>query len=207
MPKVSLYKKDGTEAGQIELNDAVFGAEVNEAAMHQVVVAQLAAKRQGTQSVLTRAEVRGGGIKPWRQKGTGRARAGSSRSPVWTKGGVVFAMKPRDYTQKVNKKLRQLAIRSALSMKVNDGDIIVLEDLTLDAPKTKLMAGVLRQFDAKKALVVTYGGGSDSVVRASGNIPNVKTLAADCVNVYDLLNYDKLVITQDAVKKVEEVFA
>jgi large subunit ribosomal protein L4 len=207
MPKVSLYKKDGTEAGQIELNDAVFGAEVNEAAMHQVVVAQLAAKRQGTQSVLTRAEVRGGGIKPWRQKGTGRARAGSSRSPVWTKGGVVFAMKPRDYTQKVNKKLRQLAIRSALSMKVNDGDIIVLEDLTLDAPKTKLMAGVLRQFDAKKALVVTYGDGSDSVVRASGNIPNVKTLAADCVNVYDLLNYDKLVITQDAVKKVEEVFA
>lgn len=207
MPKVSLYKKDGTKAGQIELNDAVFGAEVNEAAMHQVVVAQLAAKRQGTQSVLSRAEVRGGGIKPWRQKGTGRARAGSSRSPVWTKGGVVFAMKPRDYTQKVNKKLRQLAIRSALSMKVNDGDIIVLEDLTLDAPKTKLMAGVLSKFDAKKALVVTYGDSSDSVVRASGNIPNVKTLAADCVNVYDLLNYDKLVITRDAVKKVEEVFA
>ncbi len=207
MPKVSLYKKDGTEAGQIELNDVVFGAEVNEAAMHQVVVAQLAAKRQGTQSVLSRAEVRGGGIKPWRQKGTGRARAGSSRSPVWTKGGVVFAMKPRDYTQKVNKKLRQLAIRSALSMKVADGDIIVLEDLKLDAAKTKLMAGVLNKFDAKKALVVTYGDGSDSVVRASGNIPNVKTLAADCVNVYDLLNYDKLVITQEAVKKVEEVFA
>ncbi len=207
MPKVSLYKKDGSEAGQIELNEAVFGAEVNEAAMHQVVVAQLAARRQGTQSVLSRAEVRGGGIKPWRQKGTGRARAGSSRSPVWTKGGVVFAMKPRDYTQKVNKKLRQLAIRSALSMKVADGDIIVLEDLKLDAPKTKLMAGVLNKFDAKKALVVTYGDSSDSVVRASGNIPNVKTLAADCVNVYDLVNYDKLIITADAVKKVEEVFA
>ena len=207
MPKVSLYKKDGSEAGQIELNEAVFGAEVNEAAMHQVVVAQLAARRQGTQSVLSRAEVRGGGIKPWRQKGTGRARAGSSRSPVWTKGGVVFAMKPRDYTQKVNKKLRQLAIRSALSMKVADGDIIVLEDLKLDAPKTKLMAGVLNRFDAKKALVVTYGDSSDSVVRASGNIPNVKTLAADCVNVYDLVNYDKLIITADAVKKVEEVFA
>ncbi len=207
MPQVSLYKKDGTQAGQIELSEAVFGAEVNEAAMHQVVVAQLAARRQGTQSVLSRAEVRGGGIKPWRQKGTGRARAGSSRSPVWTKGGVVFAMKPRDYTQKVNKKLRQLAIRSALSMKVADGDIIVLEDLMLDAPKTKLMAGVLNNFDAKKALVVTYGDGSDSVVRASGNIPNVKTLAADCVNVYDLVNYDKLIITADAVKKVEEVFA
>lgn len=206
MPKVSLYKKDGTEAGQIELSEAVFGAEVNEAAMHQVVVAQLAGRRQGTQSVLTRAEVRGGGIKPWRQKGSGRARAGSSRSPVWTKGGVVFAMKPRDYSQKVNKKLRQLAIRSALSMKVADGDIIVLEDLALEAPKTKLMAGVLKKFDAGKALVVTYGD-SESVVRASGNIPNVKTLAADCVNVYDLINYDKLVITADAVKKVEEGFA
>ena len=207
MPKVSLYKTDGTEAGQIELSDVVFGAEVNEAAMHQVVVAQLAGRRQGTQSVLSRAEVSGGGIKPWRQKGSGRARAGSSRSPVWTKGGVTFAMKPRDYSQKVNKKLRQLAIRSALSMKVNDGDIIVLEDLRLDAPKTKLMAGVLNKFDAKKALVITCGDDSESVVRASGNIPNVKTLAADCVNVYDLINYDKLVITKDAVKKVEEVFA
>jgi large subunit ribosomal protein L4 len=207
MPKVSLYKMDGTEAGQIELSEAVFGAEVNEAAMHQVVVAQLAGRRQGTQSVLSRAEVRGGGIKPWRQKGSGRARAGSSRSPVWTKGGVVFAMKPRDYSQKVNKKLRQLAIRSALSMKVADGDIVVLENLNLEAPKTKLMAGVLKKFDATKALVVTYGDGSESVVRASGNIPNVKTLAADCVNVYDLVNYDKLVITADAVKKVEEVFA
>ena len=207
MPKVSLYKMDGTEAGQIELSDAVFGAEVNEAAMHQVVVAQLAARRQGTHSALTRAEVRGGGIKPWRQKGTGRARAGSSRSPLWTKGGVVFAVKPRDYTQKVNKKLRQLAIRSALSMKVSEGDIIVLENLKLEAPKTKLMAGVLKKFDVKKALIVTCGEDSANVVRASGNIPNVKTLAADCVNVYDLINYDKLVITADAVKKVEEVFA
>lgn len=133
MPKVSVYKTDGSEAGQIELCDDVFGAKVNEAAMHQVVVAQLAGRRQGTQSVLTRAEVRGGGIKPWRQKGSGRARAGSTRSPIWTGGGVVFAMKPRDYSQKVNKKLRKLAIRSALSMKVNDGDIIVLENIVLDA--------------------------------------------------------------------------
>ncbi len=206
MPKVSVYKTDGSEAGQIELSDDVFGAKVNEAAMHQVVVAQLAGRRQGTQSTLTRAEVRGGGIKPWRQKGSGRARAGSSRSPIWTGGGVVFAMKPRDYSQKVNKKLRKLAIRSALSMKVSDGDIIVLENLELEAPKTKLMAGVLNRLDVKKALVVTYGN-SESVVRASGNIQGVKTLAADCVNVYDLLNYDKLVITRDAVKKVEEVFA
>jgi len=206
MPKVSVYKKDGTKAGQINLNDEIFGAEVNEAAMHQVVVAQLANKRQGTQSNLTRSEVSGGGIKPWRQKGTGRARAGSSRSPVWTKGGVTFAMKPRDYSQKVNKKLRKLAICSALSMKVADKDIIVLEDLALDAPKTKIMAEILKGFDVKKALIVTQAK-DDAVVRAANNIKGVKTLTADTVNVYDLVNYDKLIITKDAVKKVEEVFA
>ncbi len=206
MPKVSVYKTDGTESGKIELKNEVFGIEVNEAVMHQVVVAQLANRRQGTQSALTRAEVRGGGIKPWRQKGTGRARAGSSRSPVWTKGGMVFAVKPRDYSQKVNKKVRKLAIQSALSMKVADKNIIVLEDLALDAPKTKLMAGVLKNFGAVKALIVTAAK-DEAVVRASGNIQGVKTLPADSVNVYDLLNYDKLVITKDAVKKVEEVFA
>jgi large subunit ribosomal protein L4 len=206
MPKVSVYKTDGTESGNMELNNEVFGIEVNEAVMHQVVVAQLANKRQGTQSALTRAEVSGGGIKPWRQKGTGRARAGSSRSPVWTKGGMTFAVKPRDYSQKVNKKVRKLAIQSALSMKVADKDIIVLEDLSLEAPKTKLMAGILKNFDIKKALVVTAGK-DEAVVRASGNIQGVKTLTADSVNVYDLLVHDKLVITKDAVKKVEEVFA
>ncbi len=206
MPKVSVYKTDGTESGNMNLKNEVFGIEVNEAVMHQVVVAQLANKRQGTQSALTRAEVSGGGIKPWRQKGTGRARAGSSRSPVWTKGGMTFAVKPRDYSQKVNKKVRKLAIQSALSMKVADKDIIVLEDLSLEAPKTKLMAGVLKNFDIKKALVVTACK-DETVLRASGNIQGVKTLTADSVNVYDLLNYDKLVITKDAVKKVEEVFA
>jgi large subunit ribosomal protein L4 len=206
MPKVSVYKTDGTESGNMELNNEVFGIEVNEAVMHQVVVAQLANKRQGTQSALTRAEVSGGGIKPWRQKGTGRARAGSSRSPVWTKGGMTFAVKPRDYSQKVNKKVRKLAIQSALSMKVADKDIIVLEDLSLEAPKTKLMVGILKNFDIKKALVVTAGK-DEAVVRASGNIQGVKTLTADSVNVYDLLVHDKLVITKDAVKKVEEVFA
>ncbi len=206
MPKVSVYKTDGTESGKIELKNEVFGIEVNEAVMHQVVVAQLANKRQGTQSALTRAEVSGGGIKPWRQKGTGRARAGSSRSPVWRKGGMVFAVKPRDYSQKVNKKVRKLAIQSALSMKVADKSIIVLEDLALEAPKTKLMAGILNHFDATKALIVTAGKDA-AVVRASGNIQGVKTLPADSVNVYDLLNYDKLVITKDAVRKVEEVFA
>ncbi len=206
MPKVSLYKTDGTEAGTIELKDEIFGVEVNEAVMHQVVVAQLAGRRQGTQSALTRAEVSGGGIKPYRQKGTGRARAGSSRSPVWRKGGMVFAVKPRDYTQKVNKKVKRLALKSALSMKVADNDIIVLDGLSLDAPKTKLMAGILNKFDATKALVVTSAA-DEKVVRAASNIPGVKTLPADCINVYDLLNYTKLVITQDAVKKVEEVFA
>lgn len=206
MPKVSVYKTDGTEAGKINLKDEVFGIKVNEAVMHQVVVAQLANKRQGTQSVLSRSEVRGGGIKPWRQKGTGRARAGSSRSPIWTKGGVTFAMKPRDYSQKVNKKVRKLAIQSALSMKVADKAIIVLDELKLEQPKTRLMAGILGVFETRKALIVTAGR-DESVMRASGNIAGVKTLPADSVNVYDLLNCDKLVITKDAVKKVEEVFA
>lgn len=206
MPKVSVYKTDGTEAGKISLKDEVFGIKVNEAVMHQVVVAQQNNKRQGTQSVLSRSEVRGGGIKPWRQKGTGRARAGSSRSPIWTKGGVTFAMKPRDYSQKVNKKVRKLAIQSALSMKVADQAIIVLDELKLEQPKTKLMAGILNVFEVKKPLIVTADR-DESVVRASGNIAGAKTLPASSVNVYDLLNCDKLVITKDAVKKVEEVFA
>lgn len=206
MPRVSVYKKDGTEAGKMNLKKEVFGVDVNEAAMHQVVVAQLANKRQGTQSVLSRSEVKGGGAKPWRQKGTGRARHGTTRSPIWIKGGVTFAMKPRDYSQKVNKKVRKLAIKSALSMKVAEKAIIVLEDLALDAPKTKIMAEILKGFDVSKALVVTDVK-DDTVMRASGNIKGVKTLTADSVNVYDLVNYDKLVITKDAVKKVEEVFA
>lgn len=206
MPKVSVYKLDGTEAGKMTLKDNVFGVEVNESVMHQVVVAQLANRRQGTQSTLTRSEVKGGGAKPWRQKGTGRARHGSTRTPIWIKGGVTFAMKPRDYSQKVNKKMRKLAIQSALSMKVKDKDIIVLEDLALEAPKTKIMAGILKSFEAGKALVVTESK-DDSVVRASGNLKGVKTSTADSVNVYDLVNYDKLIITKKAVKKVEEVFA
>lgn len=206
MPKVTVYKTDGSKAGEINLNDEVFGAPVNEAVMHQVVVAQLANRRQGTQSALLRSEVRGGGIKPWRQKGTGRARAGSIRSPLWRSGGMVHAVKPRDYSQKVNKKVRKAAIQSALSMKVNDEDIIVLEDLSLEAPKTKIMIGVLNAFEAKKALIVTSEA-NEIVIRASNNIPGVKTSAADNINVYDLINYDKLIITKDAVKRVEEVFA
>lgn len=206
MPKVSVYKMDGSQAGNMNLKDDIFGAEVNEAIMHQVVVAQLANRRQGTQSVLSRSEVRGGGAKPWRQKGTGRARHGTTRSPIWIKGGVTFAMKPRDYSQKVNKKVRKAAIISALSMKVADKDIIVLEDLAIKKPKTKIMAEILKGLDANKALIVTESK-DDSVVRASGNIKGVKTSTADGVNVYDLINYDKLVITKKAVKKIEEVFA
>ncbi|MBT3319206.1 MAG: 50S ribosomal protein L4 [Clostridia bacterium] len=205
MPKVSVYKKDGTEAGSMTLKENVFGAKVNESIMHQVVVAQLANRRQGTQSVLSRSEVRGGGAKPWRQKGTGRARHGTTRSPIWIKGGVTFAMKPRDYSQKVNKKVKKAAIQSALSMKVADKEIIVLEDLKIDA-KTKTMANVLKSFEASKALIVTENK-DDNVVRASNNLQGVKTCSAQSVNVYDLINYDKLVITKKAVKKVEEVFA
>ncbi len=206
MPKVSVYKQDGSKAGQMTLSENVFGAKINAAIMHQVVVAQLANRRQGTQRVLSRSEVRGGGAKPWRQKGTGRARHGTIRSPLWIKGGVTFAMKPRDYSQKVNKKVKKAAIQSALSMKVADKDIIVLENLAMDAPKTKIMAEILKGFDVNKALIVTSGL-EESVIRASGNIQGVKTSTADSVNVYDLVNYDKLVITKDAVKKVEEVFA
>jgi large subunit ribosomal protein L4 len=205
MPKVSVYKKDGSEAGSMTLKENVFGAKVNESIMHQVVVAQLANRRQGTQSVLSRSEVRGGGAKPWRQKGTGRARHGTIRSPLWIKGGVTFAMKPRDYSQKVNKKVKKAAIQSALSMKVADKEIIVLEDLKIDA-KTKTMANMLKSFEASKALIVTEDK-NDNVVRASNNIQGVKTCSAESVNVYDLINYDKLVITKKAVKKVEEVFA
>jgi large subunit ribosomal protein L4 len=206
MPKVLVYKTDGSEAGEIDLKEEVFGAPVNEAVMHQVIVAQLANRRQGTQSALLRSEVSGGGIKPWRQKGTGRARAGDNRSPLWRHGGMVHAVKPRDYTQKVNKKMRKAAIQSALSMKVNDKDIIVLDELKLSEAKTKLMAVVLKAFEAKKALIVTSAV-DEAVVRAANNLPGVKTSAADNINVYDLVNYDKLIITKEAVKKVEEVFA
>jgi len=206
MPKVTVYKTDGSSAGEMVLSDEIFGAPVNEALMHQVIVAQLANRRQGTQSALLRSEVSGGGAKPWRQKGTGRARAGSTRSPLWRKGGMIHAVKPRDYSQKVNKKMRRAAIQSALSMKVNDKDIIVLEDLALEAPKTRIMAGVLKNFEVKKALIVTPAA-DESVMRASNNIPGIKTSAADTINVYDLVNYDKLIITKDAVKRVEEVFA
>lgn len=206
MPNVNLYKMDGTVAGEITLAEDIFGIEVNTVAIHQVVVAQLAAKRQGTQCALTRSEVRGGGIKPWRQKGTGRARQGSIRAPQWTKGGVVFAPKPRSYEQKVNRKIKRIALFSALSSKVAEGDFIVVENLELAEAKTKEMVSVLKNLSAEKALVVTDKV-CESVKRASANIPGVATTSTESLNVYDIMNHGKLVITLDAVRTLEEVYA
>ncbi|MEA4854371.1 MAG: 50S ribosomal protein L4 [Christensenella sp.] len=206
MPNVSVYKTDGTQAGTIELSDAVFGIEINETVMHDAVVAHLANKRQGTQSALTRSEVRGGGIKPFRQKGTGRARQGTIRAPQMTHGGIVFAPKPRSYDKKLNKKVRELALLSALSQKVKDEDIIVMEDLAMQAPKTKEMAAILKNVGAVKALIVT-GAKDDAVVRAAANIQGVKTTIASTLSVYDILKYEKFIITKDAVKAIEEVYA
>lgn len=206
MPKVTMYKTDGTKAGEFELSDAVFGGKINQSIMHDAVVAHLANKRQGTQSALTRAEVRGGGIKPFRQKGTGRARQGSSRSPINTGGGVIFAPKPRDYSKKLNKKVRRLAIISALSSKVADEDIIVLDKFEMKEAKTKEMAAVLKNLKAEKALIVT-GEKNEDVVRSAANIQGVKTSIATALSVYDILKYDKFIITQDAAKAIEEVYA
>ena len=173
--------------------------------MHEAVVAHLANMRQGTQSALTRAEVRGGGRKPYRQKGTGRARQGSIRAPQWVGGGVVFAPKPRDYSKKMNKKARRLAIRSALTTRVLDNKIVVLEDLNLTEIKTKAMQNVLNQFDLSKALVV-LNGENTNVVLSARNIPDVKTIRAEQINVYDILKYENFVATKDAIAKIEEVF-
>lgn len=206
MPNVSVYKTDGKEAGKIELKDEVFGVEINKSVMHDAVVAHLANRRQGTQSALTRSEVRGGGIKPFRQKGTGRARQGTIRAPQMTHGGVVFAPKPRDYSMKLNKKVRALAMCCALSQKVQDEDIIVMEDLKMKAPKTKEMAEILKNLKAEKALIVTNGKDED-VVRAAANIQGVKTMPASTLSVYDILKYEKFIVTKDAVKAIEEVYA
>ncbi|MBO4887542.1 MAG: 50S ribosomal protein L4 [Firmicutes bacterium] len=205
MAKIAVYTMDGTENGQIELSDKVFGVEVNVPVMHEAVVAHLANRRQGTQSALTRAEVSGGGKKPYRQKGTGRARQGSIRSPQWVGGGVVFAPKPRDYSKKMNKKARRLAIRCALTTRVQENKLLVLENLDLPEIKTKQMQKVLDQFDLSKALVVLMSSDTNAILSAR-NIEGVKTLPAEQVNVYDILKYENLVATKDAIAKIEEVF-
>ncbi len=205
MPKVALYDSKGATIGDIELSETLFGAEVNKSVLHQVVTAYLANQRQGTQSALTRSEVRGGGIKPWRQKGTGRARQGSIRSPQWRHGGVVFAPKPRDYTKSVNKKVKRVAMRSALSAKALENEIIVVDAIELTAPKTKEMVQVLSALDAKKALVVLPLG-QENVERAARNIEGAKTTQVGTLNVYEILKYEKLILTKESLKMVEEVY-
>lgn len=205
MPKVALMNISGQSVGEIELSDGIFGIEPNVPVMHEVVRAILANRRQGTQSALTRTQVRGGGRKIYRQKGTGRARHSSNRAPIFTHGGVVFAPKPRDYRESVNKKVKRLAMKSALSSKVSDGDIIVYDALDIAAPKTKEMVKVLNAMNVKKALVVLPE--KDEIVeRATSNIPGVKTTLVGTLNVYEILKYDTLILTKDAVAKIEEVY-
>lgn len=206
MANVKVFNMSGSEVGSIELNDSIFAVEVNTHVMHQAVVQYLANKRQGTQSALTRAEVRGGGRKPWRQKGTGRARQGSTRSPQWTGGGVVFAPKPRDYSFKLNKKVKRLALKSALTTKVNDGKFVVVDEINLPEMKTKEMVKVLNNLNVNKSLVVLEDANEKAVV-AARNIPTVKTASVSTINVYDILKYDSVVVTRAAVEKIEEVYA
>ena len=206
MANVSVYNIEGKEVGSIELNDAVFGVEVNEHLVHMAVVNQLANNRQGTQSAKTRSEVSGGGRKPWRQKGTGHARQGSTRSPQWTGGGVVFAPKPRDYSFKMNKKEKRAALCSALSSKVAESQIIVLDEFKLDEIKTKKVVEVMNNLKASKALVVLEGE-NKNVVLSGRNIPTVKVTATNEINTYDVLKYETLVVTKAAVEKLEEVYA
>lgn len=206
MPRVALYNINAEQIGEIELSDSIFGVEVNKEVMHQVVKMQLANKRQGTQSALTRAEVSGGGIKPWKQKGTGRARQGSTRSPQWTHGGIVFAPKPRDYSYTLPKKLKRVALKSALSSKVASNEIIVLDELNMDAPKTKTVAAMLNKFEAKKTLIVVKES-NENIYKSVRNIEGAQVVPVNNLNVYDILKYQKFIITKDAAQKVEEVYA
>ncbi|NLC45041.1 MAG: 50S ribosomal protein L4 [Clostridiales bacterium] len=206
MPKVALYNMEGASVGEIELKDEVFGIPVNKDALYQVTKMQLANKRQGTQSTLTRAEVRGGGAKPWRQKGTGRARHGSTRSPIWIKGGVTFAPKPRDYSYTLPKKLRRLALKSALSSKVEENNITVMDSLALPEAKTREMVSLLKNLKVESKALVVIPGKDETVERATRNLPNVKLAFVNTINVLDILNYDRFIITQDAARLVEEVY-
>ena len=207
MAKVTVYDMTGAAKGELELNEAVFGVEMNAGLVHQAVVRQLASQRLGTHKVKTRAEVRGGGRKPWRQKGTGRARAGSRRSPLWRSGGVIFGPTPRSYAFSMPRKQRRLALKCVLSDKVRSGDLIVLEELDFEAPKTKQMVKLLSDFKIDgKALFITEEP-KENVQRSSNNLQSVKALGALGLNVYDILNHEKLFLTKSAVTKIEEVFA
>ena len=205
MANVSVYNIEGNQIGEMELSDAVFGVEINEHLLHMAVVNHLANNRQGTQKAKTRSEVSGGGRKPWRQKGTGHARQGSTRAPQWTGGGVVFAPKPRDYSFKLNKKERRAALKSALSSKVAENKMIVLDAFNMDEIKTKKFKAVMDALKVSKALVVVDD--NNNVVLSARNIPDVKTASTSTINVYDILKYDTLVVTQDAVATIQEVYA
>ena len=204
MANVTVYNMEGNEVGTLELNDAVFGVEVNEHLVHLAVVRQLANKRQGTQKAKTRSEVSGGGRKPWRQKGTGHARQGSTRAPQWTGGGVVFAPVPRDYSFKMNKKERRLALKTALTTRVQENKLVVVDELKLDAIKTKDMQKVLNNLKVEKAMVITD---NENVIVSTRNIPNVITASVGTINVFDILKYNTVVLDKAAVAKVEEVYA
>ena len=207
MSKISVFDMTGKQVSETELNDAVFGITPNEAVMHAMVVNYLANQRQGTQSTLTRTEVSGGGRKPWRQKGTGHARQGSTRAPQWVHGGIALGPKPRDYRYSLNKKVKRLAMKSALSAKVLDNNMIVLDALTLDSYKTKTVVEMLKALGVEgKALIVTAEA-DNKVIKSAANIPGVKTAAVNTLNVYDILNYDKFIVVKNAVGKIEEVYA
>jgi large subunit ribosomal protein L4 len=207
MPKVALYDMSGKQVGDIELNDSIFGVEVNKTVLHQVVVNYLANQRQGTQNTKTRAEVRGGGIKPWRQKGTGRARQGSIRAPQWVKGGIALGPKPRSYRYSLNKKVKRLALKSALSSKVLENDILVLDNLSLDSIKTKEMVKVLDNLKVDSKALIVLPEKNEVIIKSARNIPGVTTTLVSTLNVYDILNHDKFIVTKDAVAKIEEVYA
>ncbi len=207
MPKVNVYNQLGEVVGDIELNEAIFGIEVNEHVVYEVVKNQLANKRQGTQSAKTRAEVRGGGKKPWRQKGTGRARQGSIRAPQWKGGGVVFAPKPRSYRYAVPKKVRRLAMKSVLTSRVNDGELKILDALKLDTFSTKKAIEVLKNLNVETKTMIVLAEKNEQVIKSFSNVPKVETVVVDCMNVYDVMRFDNLLIVKDALAKIEEVYA
>lgn len=207
MPKVDIYNISGQVVGNLELNDNIFGVEINPEVMHMAVVNQLANARQGTQSTKTKSEVRGGGRKPWKQKGTGRARQGSIRSAQWIKGGIVLGPKPRSYRYTLPKKVKRLALKSALSSKVNSNEILVLDNLQFETCKTKQMINVLTNLKVASSALVVLGDKNDNVALAARNIPGVKTAYVNTINVFDVLKFDKFIITKEAVEKVEEVYA
>ncbi len=207
MPKVGVFNISGQQVDEIELSDAIFNVEINESAVHAAVKNYLANQRQGTKAAKTRAEVRGGGRKPWRQKGTGRARQGSIRAPQWIGGGVVFAPKPRDYSYKIPKKVKRLAMKSALTSKVKENDFIVLDTFDMQVPKTKEMVNILKNLNVEKKALIVLDQKDENVIKSAANIPGISTTLATTLNVYDIINHDKFIVLRDAVHKIEEVYA